>query len=144
MSYTKRVVKALLFKWQLLQNVLGLLVIFVTGAERVDMTGTLVWVTHRYSFGVSLGSFVIFGIKDNRLILPRHLVHEFGHCIQSVYLGPLYLLLIGLPSITFNIYDRLFHKKWSSKKRSKWYYSLPWEHWADKLGKKHFVVTFEE
>lgn len=108
------------------------------------MASNLIWVTSRHSFGVSLGSFVVFGVKDNRMILPKHLLHELGHCIQSIYLGPFYLLLIGLPSITFNVWDRLFHKKWSSKKRSEWYYSLPWEHWANKLGDKYSVVTFEE
>jgi hypothetical protein len=49
-------------------------------------------------------------------------------------LGWLYLPLVGLPSIIGNIWDRLFHKKWSSDRREKWYYSRYPENWADKLG----------
>ena len=29
----------------------------------------------------------------------RLLVHEYGHTIQSLILGPLYLIVIGIPSI---------------------------------------------
>lgn len=45
-----------------------------------------------------------------------------------------YLLLIGIPSACGNIYDRFFHKKWTSYRRNEWYYKQPWEKWADRLG----------
>jgi len=39
---------------------------------------------------------------ENRIpddeIEQRTLVHEYGHTIQSIILGPLYLLIIGIPS----------------------------------------------
>jgi hypothetical protein len=42
---------------------------------------------------------------------------------------------IGIPSAIFNnLRDRLFHKKWSSQQRYKWYYSRYPEAWADRLG----------
>lgn len=61
--------------------------------------------------------------------------HEYGHTIQSRYLGPLYLLVIGLPSILGNIWDRINHKTWMYSKSCQWYYNQPWEKWADLLGR---------
>lgn len=129
MNFIKNV---LLFLWQLPQNVLGLIVILVTRAKRSRIFKH-VWFTQCCNFGISLGYFIIFGAKDY-FVTDTDYEHEWGHCKQSLYLGPLYLLLIGLPSIVFNIYDRLFHKKWSYSDRYDWYYALPWEAWADRLG----------
>ena len=47
----------------------------------------------------SLGSFIF--IRDNvskeKFSMVR--VHEYGHTIQSLIFGPLFLLVVGLPSI---------------------------------------------
>lgn len=78
---------------------------------------------------VSLGGIVIM---DRNITYTAHFMravrHEYGHSKQSLILGPLYLLVIGLPSILGNLYSRVAHKD------SKWYYAQPWEHWADVLG----------
>ena len=55
-------------------------------------------------------------------------MHEYGHSIQSKILGPLYLLVIGLPSI---IWAGLFEKYRNKHKIS--YYSFFTEKWANKL-----------
>ena len=120
-------IKALLYLWQLPQNILGLLVILFTGAKYCNIG---CWVTTVSRFGVSLGKYIIFGQEVN----DKSLQHEQGHQKQSKIFGPLYLIVIGLPSFIFNIYDRMFHKDWVYWEKCKWYYSLPWEHWADKLG----------
>ena len=132
MSFIRKMVGVLLLLWQLPQNLLGLVVILVTGAKR-SLNFRHVWLTQCYNFGVSLGYFIIFGAKDY-YVMHKDYEHECGHCRQSLYLGPLYLPVIGLPSIVFNIYDQLFHRKWPCIERNYWYYSLPWEAWADKLG----------
>lgn len=123
-------IKLLLYIWQLPQNLLGLLVILFTRAKH---TGTS-WVAkdpdNTKYFGVSLGNYIIFGNYPSKMSLN----HEQGHQKQSMYLGPLYLLIIGLPSALGNLWDRLFYKKWPAVNRISWYYSLPWEKWADKLG----------
>lgn len=54
--------------------------------------------------------------------------HEYGHTIQSKYLGPLYLLIIGLPSICWAGLRRMIPSL-----RKKNYYSFYTEHWANKL-----------
>lgn len=118
--------KVILYLWQLPQNILGLLVILVTRAKREGD----VWFTKAFRFGVSLGSYVIFGGSYTDTAVR----HEKGHQKQSQWLGWLYLILIGIPSVTGNIIDRLFHRKWSSTRRTNWYYNLPWEKQADSLG----------
>ena len=117
----------ILFIWQLPQNILGLLVILFSKTWTYGFN--IYWT--EYNFGVSLGKYIILNNKVNSLTIN----HEKGHQKQSLYLGWLYLLIIGLPSFIGNIWDRLLHKSWSIYKREKWYYSLPWEKSADKLGK---------
>ena len=123
----------LLWLWQLPQNILGLLVILFTGAGKTK--DGRYWATGISFFGVSLGNYVIFGDMNDRYIpVEQTIMHEQGHQKQSLYLGPLYLLLIGLLSIIGNVYDRVVHRHWNYTAREKWYYKLPWEAWADKLG----------
>lgn len=122
--------KILLYIWQLPQNLLGLFVILFTGAHKTAAINE--WIASKWPhFGVSLGNYIIFGGAGGSVDSYKH---EQGHQKQSMYLGPLYLLVIGLPSIIGNIFDRLFHKKWPVSKRVSWYYKQPWEAWANKLG----------
>lgn len=125
---------ALLYLWQLPQNILGIAVIIFTKARYNDISDDKsenYWLTKKFRFGVSLGNYIIFG---NIRVTPNTLNHEKGHQKQSLYLGPLYLILIGIPSFCGNIYDRIFHRKWDNRKRVRWYYGQPWEAWADRLG----------
>lgn len=55
--------------------------------------------------------------------------HEYGHCKQSLILGWLYLLVIGLPSF---IWANCFGKYRARTGKS--YYWLYCEKWANKLG----------
>lgn len=119
--------KIILYLWQLPQNLLGLLVILFTHAKYFNAG---YWLTPRYGFGVCLGSYIIFGQAVNQTSIK----HERGHQKQSLYLGWFYLIIIGLPSLAGNLFDRLFHGSWNTAKRLSWYYNLPWERWADKLG----------
>lgn len=119
-------IKVLLYLWQLPQNLLGLALVKILKARRQ----CLVFYTDKYLFGVSLGNYIIFGGNWTETDLR----HEMGHQKQSRYLGIFYLLIIGLPSLLGNLYDRVFHKSWNNQKRIDWYYSQPWEAWADKLG----------
>jgi len=62
--------------------------------------------------------------------------HEYGHSIQSKYLGPFYLLTVGVYSALFcNVYAARNLSKWKGYDRGYWYYVGRWtEKWADKLG----------
>ena len=61
------------------------------------------------------------------------LVHEYGHTIQSLVLGPLYLFIIGIPSVLWcNL--RCFAAL--RRKRRLTYQELYTERWANLLGEK--------
>lgn len=109
--------KVLLFLWQLPQNIIGILIVLfcVAGKDNND-----VYICD-YNFGVSLGHFIIM----NKGYSHTDLKHERGHQKQSLYLGWLYIPLIGIPSLIGNIIDRFIPID---------YYNQPWEKWADKLG----------
>ena len=84
----------------------------------------------------TLGSLIVYHAGRNSVSLGRYLIcanedvvkHEFGHCRQSLILGPLYLLVIGIPS---KIWDTL---KCMGLFKSIDYYAFYTEKWADKLG----------
>lgn len=124
---------------QLPQNILGFLLAKITKASRISSVYKDIdipfYVANRFNknwSGVSLGNYIVF--SDYRQAVDNSVKHEHGHQKQSLYLGWLYLLVIGLPSFLGNIYDRITHRKWTVQRRIKWYYRQPWEHSADKLG----------
>lgn len=57
--------------------------------------------------------------------------HEYGHTIQSLLLGPTYLLVVGLPSILWN---RLPYFRRKRQKTGRSYYSAVFERTANELG----------
>ena len=74
---------------------------------------------------VSLGMFIFV----NNITDIKTIKHEYGHCRQSNYLGWLYLIIIGLPSI---IWAGCFERY--RKKHNISYYAFYTERWANKLG----------
>lgn len=122
--------KFLLYLWQLPQNLLGLLVIHLIKANKAEWNGITYYKT-KYLMGVSLGQYIIlYKFSPNDSIL-----HEYGHTKQSLFLGWLYLPVVGIPSAIFNnLWDRLAHQDWTYTERELWYYQRFPEKWADKLG----------
>ena len=113
--------------WGLPQTLLGLLVLFACpGCERSIYRGAVVtrW---RGRGGVSLGLFLFVPEKaDDRL-----LAHEYGHSLQSLLLGPLYLIVIGLPSLVWAGLPALERRR---ERRGISYYAFYTERWADRWG----------
>ncbi len=60
--------------------------------------------------------------------------HEYGHSLQSLILGPAYLLLVGVPSFAWNRLPYFARKR---KKTGRSYYSAVFERTASHLGEKH-------
>ena len=122
----------LLFLWQLPQNVLGAVICLFIVDYDIVFDKTLIYIHYKtWMSSFSLGCFIVmngFTYKE------KDVKHERGHQRQSEYLGPLYLLMIALPSFIGHLWDRFVHKKWTYAERIKWYYNQPWEKWADKLG----------
>ncbi len=63
----------------------------------------------------------------------RILVHEYGHCVQPLILGPLYLVVIGIPSLTWGTLPVLRDLR-QKKKLS--YFDLFCEKNANTLGER--------
>ena len=124
--------EVLLYIWQLPQNLVGLVLLLWYKNEKIyhRLNGRTFYYTQEMPSGISLGNYIIMNWADEE----DGMKHEYGHSIQSRYLGPLFLLVIGLPSLIGNIYDRVAHKDWPYIESYKWYYNQPWEKWADKLG----------
>lgn len=125
--------ETLLWLWQLPQNLAGWCISRRSGSilmcevnnEPVD----IYFLKKFFGSAVSLGNYVIVqSTARSESDFWVAVKHEYGHQKQSLYLGPLYLIVIGLPSLAGNIYARIAHKS------REWYYSQPWEAWADKLG----------
>ena len=107
----------LLFIWQLPQNIIGFVLsrfaVFDGEVYRVDA-----------NIAVALGQYIIVNTHSSAVTIR----HEQGHVKQSRMLGPLYLIIVGVPSITMNILTRLGlldHRN---------YYNRFPENWADRLG----------
>ena len=113
------IIDFIIYLHQLPQNLLGLLVLLFTNSRKSDDLTYYQSRNPKLRFGVSLGKYIIFGHNCYDL---DSWFHEAGHCRQSVYLGWLYLIVVGVPSILRNIWDRLFHKNWSNEDRDNWYY----------------------
>ena len=113
--------------WELPQTIAGIIVVKACGAEYVAEYGdakVYQW-NDKYGRSMSLGKY-IFMYRPSDI---KTLKHEYGHSVQSKYLGWLYLIVIGLFSaIWCNCFE------WYRKKSGKSYYWFYTESWANKLG----------
>lgn len=117
----KTFLSALLYAWQLPQNVLGeILSLCYRAAEGSDYRGTRLHYSESINGGISLGRHII--LNECYRNDESEKMHEWGHTRQSLMLGWLYLPVIGLPSIL-----------WASRPRRD-YFSFWTERWADSLG----------
>jgi hypothetical protein len=129
--------RIVLFAWELPQNIAGLATYLNLKLKRkilnteFDQERFFIETPHR---GVSLGLFVFWTKRSNRY---NHLtndckLHEFGHSVQSRVLGPLYLVIVGLPSAMRHIYSIWYIRKTGTNWNA-YYDGFP-ENQADKLG----------
>ncbi len=116
--------------WGLPQTLAGLVVLAMNRrAEHKAYCGACV-TTWGMRAGLSLGPFV-FVPRD----APSKLVvHECGHTVQSLILGPLYVPVVVVPSLIWAGVPALH--RWRRAHRVS-YYALPTERWANTLGEWH-------
>lgn len=120
--------KALLYLWQLPQNLLGLAIVKSKWVSPSDIWVKPLNSTHYipvYSYKrldacVSLGKYIIC----SPWVTSKDVSHEMGHQKQSLYLGWLYLPLVGLSSALHC---------WLCPCKNHDYYEFWTEKWADKL-----------
>lgn len=116
--------------WQLPQNVLALCLEHIYWGMSIrcpKYRGTIPIIINSLPGCITLGEYV-FMHYDTPM---KTLNHEVGHSKQSKILGPLYLIVIGVPSLLHCILHTLLYKvgiTWD-------YYKFYTEYWANKLGK---------
>jgi hypothetical protein len=132
-----RFLRILIIIWELPQTLLaGSIIIFL----RRNLTGNETFKDARLFYvknfpgAISLGRFIILNKVYSSDETTKK--HEYGHSLQSLYLGWLYLIIVGLPSII-----RAFAWKLLKLDSASYYGGYP-ENWANKLGfhrKKHAI-----
>ncbi len=135
--------------WGIIQTVVGGAVFLLYRKEKhFSYHGSIVTVWNNTS-SVSLGMFVFITGKPyfadklssqySKMECSRRLlVHEYGHTIQSLILGPLYLILMGIPS---SLWAGLPCANKMRKEKGVSYFSFFTESWANTLGE---MVTKEK
>ena len=130
--------------WGVLQTVLGLLLFVFHIRDKHYLYHGAIITEWSGKSSVSLGMFVFVTrtpyfyekMKDTYTmeeLAQRLLVHEYGHTIQSLILGPLYLIAMGIPSTLWGFLP-VFNRKREKEKLS--YFSFFTEKWANYLGEK--------
>lgn len=116
---------ALLFIWQLPQNMVALLILLFSKTE-----GVIAYRHYCFALktklpskagGVSLGNFAL--ISPSCAYDEDTVRHELdGHTVDSKIFGPLYLLIIGLPSVLHLVfydgrgdYHDFYTERWANK-----------------------------
>lgn len=136
----KTVKNIILYLWQILQNIIGLIFVLIMKEDKMITldNGNKVYFSSKMSGGISLGMYSIIDIyywnkykgDINKLKESDVVKHEgIGHGTQSRWLGPFYLPIIGLPSL---VWATLYG--WVIQYTTNGYYKFYTEKWADKLG----------
>lgn len=116
------------FIWQFPQNLIALIYReYLDGKGMILVIeyykGVIIYYT-KYTVGnISLGDSIFISATASGRIIK----HEWGHTKQSLILGPLYLIVIGIPSIIW----ASVHKKIAPDTS---YFNFFTEKWADELG----------
>lgn len=140
----KRIVYLLIqWTWGLPQNLLAAILYVVLyhrcQHSKFRQACVTLW-RHTYSMGC--GMFIFQGDhgyghlpkERNEAINHKVLVHEYGHTVQSLILGPLFLPVIALPSLLWAGLPSA--QRWRRKHKFS-YYQFYTENWANRLGDRY-------
>lgn len=129
--------------WGLPQTLLGALVFLCHRRDPHRGYHGAIVTTWRGRSSVSLGMFVFVTAEPyfadklkathtREELASRLLVHEYGHTVQSLILGPLYLLLMGIPSTLWGFLPCCA----AARRRGRSYFDFFTESWANTLGER--------
>lgn len=114
--------------WGLIQNLAGFVVFLINIRKKhfwYHGAAATEWGIKHGCMGLGMFIFLSKNASEDTK------AHEFGHTVQSVILGPLFLPVIGLPSL---LWCGLPGFKRYRKKRGMSYYLFYPERWANYLG----------
>ncbi len=123
--------------WGIIQTLAGLVMFLISMREKHVFYKGAIATFWKRPYGISLGMFVFIPPKarfynadkyhfSEDEIRGRLLVHEYGHTYQSLLLGPLYFVIVGIPSVIWGMV----------KKPGQSYFSFYAEKWANHWGEK--------
>ena len=129
--------------WGIIQTLLGFIVFLINIKHKHYFYYGAIVTERDVSSSLSLGMFVFITtspMKDKRTknkipdeeLGDRLLVHEYGHTIQSLIFGPLYLIVMGIPSTLWGFLP--YYQKMRNGGIS--YFSFFTEKFANYLGEK--------
>ena len=122
------------FTWGIVQNVIGGILFALLGRGKAEIyRGALVrrW---NLSGSMTLGMFILMDRGHGEDVLA----HEWGHTVQSVILGPLYLVVVGIPSL---MWAGLPYFERYRRRKNRSYYWLYCEAWATRIGNRPGTTT---
>lgn len=145
MKFKKVFFEIIYWTWCLPQTLIGLIVYSVVklfdrdvDEHIIQKTLTHVIESEKFGGGVSLGRYILIYDYDDKYgektewteCLEKEMEkHEWGHTLQNFLLGPLYLFIIGIPSIVWAAFFRKYRRENGIS-----YYSFYTERWADRWG----------
>lgn len=118
--------------WEFPQNGIGFIVKKICKATLYTTYKDANVYSWKHRGGMSLGKyiFVPFTEEDSTAFaVQQYIKHEYGHTVQSKYLGWFYLLVIGLPSLVWAGCFKRYREKTETS-----YYDFYTEQSADFLG----------
>lgn len=135
----KTVRSILFYLWQftygIIQNLIGLCMfaIYKSKGAKIELfhNAVITYIDKKNFGGISLGMFIFINAKRIGDSLHDIKIHEYGHTVQTMILGPLWLFVIGLPSIIWCSLP-VFVKMRKEKNIS--YYWLYCEGWSNLCG----------
>lgn len=112
--------------WGFPQSFLGLIIYLLNLDKKHEIYRGCI-VTHWDKGGsLGVGMFLFLGSKE-----PQVRVHEFGHSVQSLFLGPLFLPVMGIPSF---LWCNIPYFRRMRKEKGVSYYRFYPEATANRLG----------
>lgn len=129
------------FTWGLLMSFIGLIVtcVVILKGGKIHKNGCSIIIEISNNWGgLSLGCFVFCANynETNSYWFEHTRKHEFGHSLQNIILGPLFIFIVAIPSVI-----RYHYKNYCVKYNKKqfdvnWYDSIWFEGTATKYGTK--------
>lgn len=118
--------------WGILQTFVGFLVFLCTlNRPHYWKDGAVITEIKGKWGGVTIGMFVFVdgGITDDNPAENFTIKHEYGHTLQSILLGPLWIFIIAIPSLIWAGFCSEYRLKHKMS-----YYDFYTEAWANKWG----------
>ncbi len=124
------------FTWGLPQNLVGLIAFLILSRKNPHErfhNSFITYIDVENFGGVSIGIFIFINSKRTEGWLNDTRIHEYGHTIQSLVLGPVWAFVIALPSVIWCGLPALTKYR---KDNDVSYYTLYCEGWANLWGSR--------